>query len=206
MPEGGTANFKVIAVDPDGNRKALPALQWSLVSVERNYQWYRSGNSWNYEPVTSTEAIADGKIDIAADGDGKISHAGRLGPLPARNRDRRPDGPATSYEFDAGWYVAATSTETPDGLEIALDKDNYAPGEVAKLKVSPRFAGELLVTVGAETLLDDRDRQRAGRRRDGRHPGRRRLGRRRLCHGDALPARRGAGNRACRRAPSASNG
>ncbi len=49
--------------------------------------------------------------------------------------------------------MAATSTETPDGLEIALDKENYAPGEVAKLKVSPRFAGELLVTVGAEKLL-----------------------------------------------------
>ena len=45
------------------------------------------------------------------------------------------------------------STETPDGLEIALDKDTYAAGEVAKLKVSPRFAGELLVTVGSETLL-----------------------------------------------------
>ena len=45
------------------------------------------------------------------------------------------------------------STETPDGLEVALDKATYAAGEVAKLKVSPRFAGELLVTVGSETLL-----------------------------------------------------
>ena len=42
------------------------------------------------------------------------------------------------------------STETPDGLEIALDKDTYTAGDVAKLKVSPRFAGELLVTVGAD--------------------------------------------------------
>ena len=64
-----------------------------------------------------------------------------------------PEGPATSVEFDAGWYVAATSTDTPDGLEIALDKDRYAAGEVAKLKVSPRFAGELLVAVGADRLL-----------------------------------------------------
>ncbi len=63
------------------------------------------------------------------------------------------DGPASSVEFDAGWYVEATSTETPDGLEIALDKENYAVGETAKLKVSPRFAGELLVTVGTETLV-----------------------------------------------------
>jgi uncharacterized protein YfaS (alpha-2-macroglobulin family) len=66
---------------------------------------------------------------------------------------RRPGWPGTSYEFDAGWYVEATSTETPDGLEIALDKDAYAAGDVAKLQVSPRFAGELLVTVGAERLL-----------------------------------------------------
>ncbi|TIU66303.1 MAG: hypothetical protein E5W13_32860, partial [Mesorhizobium sp.] len=64
-----------------------------------------------------------------------------------------PEGPATSYEFDAGWYVSSTTTETPDGLEIALDKDNYAAGEVAKLKVSPHFAGELLVTIGADKLL-----------------------------------------------------
>ena len=71
-----------------------------------------------------------------------------------------PTGPASSVEFDAGWYVAATSTETPDGLEIALDKESYAVGETAKLKVSPRFAGELLVTVGSETLLADADGQR----------------------------------------------
>ncbi|TIX98487.1 MAG: hypothetical protein E5V16_30990, partial [Mesorhizobium sp.] len=50
-------------------------------------------------------------------------------------------------------YVSSTTTETPDGLEIALDKDNYAAGEVAKLKVSPHFAGELLVTIGADKLL-----------------------------------------------------
>ena len=69
------------------------------------------------------------------------------------------DGPTSSVEFDAGWYVAATSTETPDGLEIALDKENYVVGDTAKLKVSPRFAGELLVTVGAENLLATKTRQ-----------------------------------------------
>ncbi len=46
----------------------------------------------------------------------------------------RADGPATSDEFDAGWYVEATSTETPDGLEIALDKESYTAGDTAKLQ------------------------------------------------------------------------
>jgi uncharacterized protein YfaS (alpha-2-macroglobulin family) len=52
------------------------------------------------------------------------------------------DGAETSVLFDAGWYVEAKSIETPDGLEIALDKDRYEVGETAQLRISPRFAGE----------------------------------------------------------------
>ena len=73
VPQGGTAKFSVIAVDPDGKRKALPGALWKLVKIERNYQWYRSGNSWNYEPVTFTKAVANGTIDIAADSEVSIS-------------------------------------------------------------------------------------------------------------------------------------
>jgi uncharacterized protein YfaS (alpha-2-macroglobulin family) len=153
VPQGGTAKFTVIAVDPDGNRKALPGALWSLVKVERNYQWYRSGNAWNYEPVTSTSAVANGTLGIAADGSASLSMPVDWGRYRLEVTTADPEGPATSVEFDAGWYVAATSTETPDGLEIALDKDRYAAGEIARLKISPRFAGELLVTVGAERLL-----------------------------------------------------
>ena len=153
VPQGATAKFTVIAVDPDGNRKVLPGARWSLVKVERDYQWYRSGDAWNYEPVTSTKAVSNGTLDIAADGTASLSMPVDWGRYRLEIETADPEGPATSVEFDAGWYVAATSTDTPDGLEIALDKDRYAAGEVAKLKVSPRFAGELLVAVGADRLL-----------------------------------------------------
>jgi uncharacterized protein YfaS (alpha-2-macroglobulin family) len=153
VPQGGVARFTAIAVDPSGARKPLAGALWSLVKVERNYQWYRSGNYWNYEPVTLTRAVADGKLDIAADGSAGIAVPVDWGRYRLEIETPDVDGPATSVEFDAGWYVAATSTETPDGLEVALDKDAYAPGEIAKLQVSPRFAGELLVTVGADSLL-----------------------------------------------------
>ena len=143
----------MIAVNPDGERQSLAGLNWSLVKIERNYQWYRNGSSWNYEPVTFTKAVANGKVDATADKEAEISVAVDWGRYRLEIETADPAGPASSFEFDAGWYVEATSTETPDGLEIALDKDSYAPGDVAKLKVSPRFAGELLVTVGAESLL-----------------------------------------------------
>ncbi|MBU2406247.1 MAG: alpha-2-macroglobulin family protein [Alphaproteobacteria bacterium] len=153
VPQGGTAKFSVIATNPDGERVALAGAQWSLVKVERNYQWYRSGNYWNYEPVTFTRAVANGTLDIAADGTVALSQPVDWGRYRLEIETADPAGPVTSYEFDAGWFVTATSTETPDGLEIGLDKATYAPGEVAKLKISPRFAGELLVTVGADRLL-----------------------------------------------------
>lgn len=153
VPQGGMAKFSVIAVNDQAGRKAETGLLWTLVKVEREYQWYRNGSSWNYEPITLTEAVANGTIDATTDKEASISVPVDWGRYRLEVESADPEGPATSYEFDAGWYVSATSTETPDGLEIALDKDSYQPGDVAKLKVSPRFAGEMLVTIGADSLL-----------------------------------------------------
>lgn len=152
LAENSVARFHVIAIDPEAKKQAMQGLIWKLYSLERNYQWYRDGSSWRYETVMTSKQVADGKLDISADG-AEISTPVGWGRYRLEVESAAADGPATSVEFDAGWYVAATSTETPDGLEIGLDKDAYAVGETAKLKVSPRFAGELLVTIGTESLI-----------------------------------------------------
>jgi alpha-2-macroglobulin len=153
VPENSTAAFKVIAIDPTGKRQSLAGVNWKLVKLEQNYQWYRNGNQWSYEPVIYTKQIANGTLALAADGDeAAISAPVTWGRYRLEVATADAEGPATSVEFDAGWYVAARSTETPDGLEIVLDKDSYKPGDVAKLKISPRFAGEALITVGADRL------------------------------------------------------
>ncbi|MCI5075231.1 alpha-2-macroglobulin family protein [Oricola sp.] len=153
VPEGGTAGFQVIAAGTDGRRIDMQGMKWSLVRVETHYQWYRDGTYWRYEPVEMTTKIASGTIDVTADDAGTISAPVDWGRY--RLDVSSPDvaGPISSVEFHAGYYVEASSTDTPDGLEIALDKGKYAPGETAKLKISPRFAGEALITVGSERLL-----------------------------------------------------
>ncbi|MEM5492432.1 alpha-2-macroglobulin family protein [Hoeflea sp. AS16] len=152
VPEDSEAGFQLIAVDAAGSRIAMPGASWSLVKVERNYQWYRQGNSWNYEVVDFTTEIADGEIDIASDAPASISANVDWGRY--RLDVTGADGIETSVLFDAGWYVEAKSIETPDGLEIALDKDRYEVGETAQLRISPRFAGEALITVGSERLIE----------------------------------------------------
>ena len=37
------------------------------------------------------------------------------------------NGPVNSIDFDAGWYAEA-SADTPDLLEIAIDKPEYVAG------------------------------------------------------------------------------
>ena len=152
LAENSIGRFHVIAIGPGGERQAMPALPWRLLKVKRNYQWYRDGSSWRYEPVLSTEQVATGTVDITENGAGISAPVG-WGRYRLEVESPDVDGPATSVEFDAGWYVAASSTETPDALEIAFDKEKYAVGDTAKLKVSSRFAGELLVMAGAESLI-----------------------------------------------------
>ena len=153
LPENSNAQFSVIVSDANGKRLTEEGLEWSLIKVERNYQWYRSGSSWNYEPVTYTKKVADGTVAVSEQNAGVVQVPVQWGRYRLEVATSDPDGPQTSIEFDAGWYVEARSTETPDGLEVALDKDVYKDGDTAKLKISPRFAGELLVTVGADSLL-----------------------------------------------------
>src|SRR5690606_38377699 len=93
------------------------------------------------------------RLTLAADREGRISAPVEWGRYRLEVFSARGDGPASSVEFNAGWFVEATSTETPDGLEIALDRATYADGDTARLQISPRFAGEVLVTVGSERLL-----------------------------------------------------
>ena len=150
--EGSVARFRVISVDPDRRKVAAKGLRWSLLRLVREYQWYRESGSWCYEPVEYTELAADGNVDVAADNGVEIAATVNWGRYRLEVESDDANGPASSVEFDAGWYVSSASTENPDGLEVALDREVYRAGDTARLQISPRFAGEVLVTVAGDEL------------------------------------------------------
>ncbi|TBZ15706.1 alpha-2-macroglobulin family protein [Rhizobium leguminosarum] len=152
LPENSIANFTVVGVNADGQKQEAKGLRWKFYSLNREYQWYREGTAWKYEPVYTAEQVSNGSVDATMDG-GKISVPVTWGRYRLEVESPDADGPTSSVEFDAGWFVSSTSTETPDGLEIALDKDSYKIGETAKLKVTSRYGGELMVTSGTEKLV-----------------------------------------------------
>ena len=62
------------------------------------------------------------------------------------------DGPVSSVEFDAGWYAEA-SADTPDMLEVGLDKPEYAAGDTMNVTVTARTAGKITVHVIGDRLV-----------------------------------------------------
>jgi alpha-2-macroglobulin len=152
LGEGETANFDVIVAAPDGKLQNRSGLRYELLKIERRYQWYRHDARWEYEPIQSTQRVADGRLDVASDKPGRIDAPVTWGRYRLQVATDDPNGPTTSVTFDAGWYSDA-SADTPDVLEIALDKPEYRPGDTMTVAVTARTAGKVTLSVIGDRLL-----------------------------------------------------
>ncbi|WP_114966051.1 alpha-2-macroglobulin family protein [Alkalilacustris brevis] len=153
VPEGDEARFQVVAVGAEG-APAPARLSWTINRVETRYQWYQLYGQWNWEPVTRRERIASGEVTL--DGSGPAQIAAPVGWGRHELRIERLDGPyaAASTAFNAGWYAAGDTVDTPDMLELSLDRADYTPGDTAQLRLVPRHAGTALVSVMSNRLID----------------------------------------------------
>ena len=151
VEEDAPAKFETILVGPDGARMAKAGVPWKLERIENDYQWYRSNGTWNYELITTASKVDSGTVDFTADAASTISASVKWGDYRLTVQDG--DTSATSVAFYAGWYRAVSSSDTPDTLQVALDKPAYAIGETAKLRLDPRFAGTALIQVMDDRLI-----------------------------------------------------
>lgn len=163
VAEGAEAQFDLIALGLDSQPQNM-ALKWTLNRVETRYQWYQLYGNWNWEPVTTRTRIAAGE-SYAGDALALPVDWGRYELLVERDGGAYV---ASSLLFDAGYYAASDGSDTPDQLEVALDKSAYLPGETARLRLSPRGAGigviqvmsnrlvamEMVQLDGAETIIE----------------------------------------------------
>ncbi|WP_235919343.1 alpha-2-macroglobulin family protein [Aureimonas psammosilenae] len=153
--DGEQAGFTVVALGLDGKATDLSGARWVLSRVIRDYQWYRSGGRWNYEPIERVERVSSGTADLKANEPANLSLPVSWGSYRLEISDASGAALPASVGFDAGWYVAARSAETPDILKLSLDKPRYAVGDTAVVHIEPRFAGKAEVLV-----MDDRVVQR----------------------------------------------
>ncbi|RVT82030.1 alpha-2-macroglobulin family protein [Rhodobacteraceae bacterium CCMM004] len=152
LPEGAEASFLVAAVAPDGQATAMP-VRWTLNRIETRYQWFSLYGNWDWEPVTTRTRIATGETALGAAPE-RIAVPVDWGRYELRVEPEGGGAAAASVDFSAGWYAPADAVATPDTLEVSLDAERYAPGDTATLRIVPRYAGEALVTVVSDRLID----------------------------------------------------
>jgi alpha-2-macroglobulin len=152
LADGASANFDVVVAAPNGTVVAQKALHYELDRIETHYQYYKRDGDWHFEPVKVTTRVADGRVDTALNKAGRISLPVNFGRYRLDVSSTQPNGPETSVNFDAGWYVDANA-DTPDMLEVALDKAEYRPGDTMTVAVTARTAGRVALNVIGDKLL-----------------------------------------------------
>ncbi|HMN36891.1 MAG TPA: alpha-2-macroglobulin [Hyphomicrobium sp.] len=146
-PEDETVSFDVAIAGKDGKPAAEKGLTWTLTRLDTNWQWYRRDGNWTYEAVTLKRRIAIGTLDTAADAPANISQKLPWGRYRLDVASADPNGPASSFLFSSGWYTSGDAVDSPEQLELALDKDAYRAGETAKLRVASKLGGKALIAV-----------------------------------------------------------
>jgi alpha-2-macroglobulin len=152
LADGANADFDVVMAAPDGKTLTQSGLHYELLRVETSYQWYRQNGSWEYEPIKRTESVSNGTVDVSADKPARISLPVKWGRYRLEVSTSGQNGLLTSVIFDAGFY-AESSSDTPDLLEVALDKNDFKSGDTMNVSVTARTAGRLTLNVFTDRLV-----------------------------------------------------
>ncbi len=152
LGDGANADFDVVMAAPDGATLERKGLKYELLRIETTYQWYRQNGQWNYEPVKRTERVSNGTLDAVAGKPARLSLPVKWGRYRLEVSDGAANGALTTLTFDAGFY-AESSADTPDLLEVALDKPAYASGDSLNVAVTAPTAGRLTLNVFTDRLV-----------------------------------------------------
>ena len=94
-----------------------------------------------------------GTLALKADAPVNLSKRLQWGPHRLTVTDKRAKT-STTVTFYVGWYGGSRGGEdAPDTLKVASDREKYAPGDTAKLRIEAPFAGEAVVTIATDRVL-----------------------------------------------------
>ncbi|MEW5964141.1 MAG: alpha-2-macroglobulin [Pseudomonadota bacterium] len=147
LGEDRPADFDVVSLDGSGRQLTVKGVEWQLSRLDTSWQWYSRDGSWNFEAVTIPRRVAAGTLDLEAGKPARISAPVTYGRYRLEVASGGAEGAMTTVVFNAGWVVGEDTADSPEALDVALDKATYKAGETAKLRIASKHAGKALVAV-----------------------------------------------------------
>lgn len=146
VPEKAEARFALVAVGSD-LKPVADKVHWVLNRIDTDYQWYSLGGQWNWEAITTRTRVGEGTAEPGTT-PAEIAAAVEWGQYELLAEPASGQGGQSSTQFYAGWGAVANSgTQTPDRLQVVLDKPAYRSGDTARVKVQALADGLGLVSV-----------------------------------------------------------
>jgi uncharacterized protein YfaS (alpha-2-macroglobulin family) len=148
------AGFEIAAVNPAGEAIA-GTLRLRLVRERPDWRIVMRERLARYETVWRDEPVDSADIQVAPGRPARFARS--LGFGRYRLEVTEPNGLGiASYRFRAGW-AQAEAAEVPDRVDVAADRRAYAPGDTARLRITPPFAGLASVAVLTGTVVSVRE-------------------------------------------------
>ena len=150
--EGTDTAFDLVAVNAEGKQIA-DSVDYSIVRITYDYQWYQNDGRWRWQSITREREVDAGTLALKADAPVTLSKRLQWGPHRLTVSDKRANT-STILTFYVGWYGGSSGAEdAPDTLKVASDRQKYAPGDTAKLRIEAPFAGEAVVAIATDRVL-----------------------------------------------------
>ena len=155
---GAEAGFEVVALDPEA-RPVAARLRARLVRERPDWRIVTRGGTPRYETVWRDEPVDGADLAVAASGPARFARRLPFGRYRLEVSD--PGGMAiTSIRFRSGWAGGETP-EVPDKVDVAADRRAYAPGETARIRITPPFSGPASLAILTDRLVSIREIQLA---------------------------------------------
>ncbi|MCR0984271.1 alpha-2-macroglobulin family protein [Roseomonas pecuniae] len=154
VDDGGEATVEAALVSPTG--EALSGrLRARLVRERPTWRLTRINGTSRYATVWLDEPVDSAELTVAPGRPGRFAR--RLGFGRYRLEVSQPGGMAiATLRFRSGW-VGSDDPAVPDKVDVAADRQAYAGGSTARLRITPPFAGRASVAVLTDRVLSVRD-------------------------------------------------
>ncbi len=150
---GQESAFEYVSLDPEGQIAPAGPLQLRIFKDQWQTVLRRTpSGAFRYESVRDPRLVHSDEFDSG-------SSRGRFSFTPAEFGSYRVvledagSGTSTQLSFYAsGWGYSPWAIENPSRLELELDREEYLPGQTAKLQIRTPFPGRLLLAVESQRV------------------------------------------------------
>ncbi|EGF92161.1 alpha-2-macroglobulin family protein [Asticcacaulis biprosthecium C19] len=144
--------FSLIALNPNGDKVAVPGVKVTLISEIYDYDWYLSDGKWRWRS-THRDVIVDSKtMDLNANTGINFERGLDWGDY--RIEVEAVGRAKTVVKFSSGWGSSDKGADSPDSVRVTAGTKTYAQGDTIDLTLKAPYKGEAQIAVATDHVIE----------------------------------------------------